>query len=295
MLDDRDYMRQPEAPFRQRPPRQFAAPNFLALIIAVNVAVYLFGSLGLGNLGDRLSLISVQIGLVDGLPTVVGGVRGGEWYRLLGYMFLHGDFWHIMFNMWGLYLFGSLLEKQLGSYRFLLLYLISGLAGAGFWLLTNWTSSVPCIGASGALFGVIIGAAMLFPELQIMLMFPPIPMKLRTFAVVYAALEIFMEFSGAEGGIAHIVHLGGFVGGYLYLRWACARDLVWDPLAFFTRRHGLYDVRGDRAGWSITPPAVSQSELDRLLDKISSSGINALTEEELETLRRAREAMRQER
>jgi membrane associated rhomboid family serine protease len=218
-------------------------------------------------------------------------VRAGEWYRLLGHMFLHGGFWHLAFNMWGLYLFGSLLEKRIGSYQFVLLYLISGLAGAGFWLLANWNSDIPCIGASGALFGVLVGAALFFPDLQLMLLFPPIPMKLRTFAIVYALLEIFLEFSGGAGGIAHIVHLGGFVGGYVFLRVTHGADLAWDPLAFLGgRRRGLYDV----GGTVFSPPEVSQDELDRLLDKISSQGINALSEEEMATLRRAREAMRRQ-
>jgi len=276
MLNDRDYMRHGEAPFRQRPPRRAAMPSFLVMLIILNVVMF-FLSRHDPELFGRLALISPA-------------VREGQAYRLIGSMFLHGDFWHLAFNMWGLYLFGSLLEKRIGSARLMMLYLISGLVGAGFWLAANWDSPVACIGASGALFGVIIGAAMFFPDLQIMLLFPPIPMRLRTFAIVYALLEVFMEFSKIEGGIAHIVHLGGFVGGYLYLKATASRELAWDPLG--RRRAGLYDVRGDQPGWSMTAPEVSQRELDRILDKISSEGVNALSEEEMETLRRAREAMR---
>ncbi len=277
MLNDRDYMRYSEAPFRQRPPRRAAMPSFLVMLIILNVVMF-FLSRHDPSLFERLALISPA-------------VRQGQAYRLIGSMFLHGDFWHLAFNMWGLYLFGSLLEKRIGSARFMMLYLISGLVGAGFWLLANWNSPVACIGASGALFGVIVGAAMFFPDIQIMLLFPPIPMKLRTFAIVYALLEVFMEFSKLEGGVAYIVHLGGFVGGYLYLKATSGRELAWDPLR--RRRAGLYDVRSNEPGWSMTTPEVSQRELDRILDKISSAGVNALSEEEMDTLRRAREAMRQ--
>jgi membrane associated rhomboid family serine protease len=280
MLNDRDYMRYQEAPFRQRPPRRMAMPSFLFLIIGLNVAMY-FLAPGTSVLGDKLALVSLA-------------VRDGQVYRLISSMFVHGNFWHLFFNMWGLYLFGSLLEKRIGSSRFVMLYFISGLLGGGFWLLANWNSPVGCIGASGALFGVIVGAAMFFPDIQIMLMFPPIPMKLRTFAIVYAAAEVFLEMSkiGEGYNIAHIVHLGGFVGGYLYLVMTARKEIAWDPFGLAFCRRGLYDVRGDNPGFTLHRPEVSQGELDRILDKISTKGVNALSEEEMETLRRAREEMR---
>ena len=115
MLNDRDYMRYPEAPFRQRPPRRIAMPSFLLLIIGLNVAMF-FLAPGQSVLGGKLALVSIGQE-IDGEVHAIGpeaeargrmvGVRAGEVYRLISSMFVHGALWHLLFNMWGLYLFGA--------------------------------------------------------------------------------------------------------------------------------------------------------------------------------------------
>jgi len=198
-------------------------------------------------------------------------------------------------NMWGVYIFGQAVEAKIGKWKFLALYFTSGIVGSIIWILTNWGSSQGCIGASGAVFGISVAAMMLFPDVRVMLIFPPIPMKLKTFVIVYIMAEIFMELSGAAYQIAHIVHLGGALGGFLFMRYACARDVVWDIIPRLGG--GKYrDPYAPPSGWGFTggsgdEPRISQRELDRILDKISIEGINSLTEEELDTLRKAREQM----
>ncbi|MFA6292577.1 MAG: rhomboid family intramembrane serine protease, partial [Victivallales bacterium] len=237
--------------------------------------------------------------VTQSLALISTDVRNGEIYRLFTYMFVHGGFAHIFFNMWGLYIFGSLLEARIGAARFFNLYVISGLCGAGLWMLSNWSSAIPCIGASGAVFGIIIATAMFYPDMRIMLLIPPIPMKLKTFAIVFAILEVFFELSGTQSGVAHLAHLGGFLGGYLYIRFLYKNE-IWDIFSFLKSRKarqagGLYSMNNPPPGWNVTDKGkVTQAELDRILDKMSLGGINSLTEEEMETLRKAREQMRSE-
>lgn len=283
MLNDRDYMKYREAPFRSGPKQRGTGPSVVGIIIIINVIVFILQMTNYGFFISRFALITPK-------------VLSGQVWRVVTCMFLHGGFMHILFNMWGVFLFGRMIEQQIGKSRFLMLYFISGILGSGIWILTN-SSSIPCLGASGAVFGLAIGAAMLFPDLRIMLLFPPIPMKLKTFAVVYILIEVFMEFSKVDGGggIAHIVHLGGALGGYIYLKIACSKEIKWDFLPSFKgKRSSAYKAP---SGWSVTKDPelgdrISQRELDRLLDKISETGINSLTPEEEETLRRAREQMK---
>jgi hypothetical protein len=170
-------------------------------------------------------------------------------------------------------------------------------------MATNWSSPIGCIGASGALFGVIITTAMFFPDVRIMLLIPPIPLKLKTFAFVYIIIEIFMETSkfdrgGVFGNVAHIVHLGGALGGYLYIKLLFSKEIIWDIFPLSKNKHPSCKVP---SGWSIdknplssgSGSFISQKRLDQLLDKISNSGINSLSNDEMDDLRKAREEMQQ--
>jgi membrane associated rhomboid family serine protease len=288
MLSDRDYMREDNR--GRGGMRNAAAPSghgisAVATLIIINVIVFMLESLNPGLL-NRFSLIS---------PAVL---RGSEYFRLVTYMFLHGGFMHIFFNMYALYLFGTILESKIGKKSFYIMYFISGITGGLLWILVNPNYPVPCIGASGSMFGVIIASAMFVPDAQFMMLIPPVPLKLKTLAVVYILLELFMfEFSGSFrsifSNIAHIVHLGGAAGGYLYIKIVFRDKIQWDILPFGnSKRRNTYSSSVSTSGWSVSGDGVSQAELDRLLDKISVSGINSLTEDELATLRNAREKMK---
>ncbi|MEW6706804.1 MAG: rhomboid family intramembrane serine protease [Pseudomonadota bacterium] len=162
--------------------------------------------------------------LLDLLP--IGGwlalwpVNSGRFmpWQPITYAFLHGDFLHLFFNMFGLWMFGGELERLWGGRRYIQYLVASVLAAAviqlGFTLIVG--SLVPTVGASGALFGLLLAFGMLFPNRTIMPLFPPIPMKARTFVIVFGALELFLGLSG-RSGIAHFAHLGGMLGGYLMI------------------------------------------------------------------------------
>lgn len=141
-------------------------------------------------------------------------------WQLVSYAFLHGDMLHLFFNMLGLWMFGAELERLWGQPRFMQFLLASVLVAALCQLLiTALTGSgVPTVGASGGLFGLLLAFGMLFPNRVIMPLFPPIPMKARTFVMVFGGLELLMGLSG-RSGVAHFAHLGGMLGGWLIIRY----------------------------------------------------------------------------
>jgi membrane associated rhomboid family serine protease len=149
-------------------------------------------------------------------------------WQVVSYAFLHGSFGHLFFNMLGLWMFGSELERLWGGRRYGQFLLAGVLAAAVSQILVTMLtgSRVPTVGASGALFALLLAFGMLFPNRIIMPLFPPIPMKARTFVMVFGGIELLLgsglidALTGLGGGnIAHFAHLGGMVGGWLMIRY----------------------------------------------------------------------------
>jgi membrane associated rhomboid family serine protease len=147
-------------------------------------------------------------------------------FQIITYMFTHFDVSHILFNMMSLFFLGPMVEATLGHKRFLALYLISGLVGLAahffVWYLPFLTGSGPepvfsVLGASGAVFGVTIAFATLYPDRQLMLLFPPIPIKAWLMAVILVGIGLYQGITGG-GNIAHFAHLGGALAGFLLAR-----------------------------------------------------------------------------
>jgi membrane associated rhomboid family serine protease len=149
----------------------------------------------------------------------LGSGQFGPW-QLLTYAFLHdrANFLHLFFNMLALWMFGSELERLWGQRRFIHMLLASVIAAGLVQLLFNFVvvSHSPMVGASGAVFGLLLCYGVLFPNRTIMPLFPPIPMKARTFVIVFGALELFLGVYG-DTGVAHFAHLGGMLGAWLML------------------------------------------------------------------------------
>jgi membrane associated rhomboid family serine protease len=146
-------------------------------------------------------------------------------WQPLSYAFLHGDVWHLFFNMLGLWMFGSELERVWGSKRYAHLLIASTLTAAAAQLIFTLLigSHSPTVGASGALFGLLLSFGMIFPDRIIMPLFPPIPMKAKYFVALFGGLELFLGLMGASG-IAHFAHLGGMLGAWLMMNyWRGAR------------------------------------------------------------------------
>lgn len=196
-------------------------------------------------------------------------------WTIITYMFLHANFWHLFFNMLGLYFFGPRLEMEIGSKHFFWLYLVSGLMGAALsFLFTPYTSIV---GASGAIFGILYGFAHFWPREQIYI-WGILPVEARWLVVGMTALALFGGFGGGGGGVAHFAHLGGFVGGFAYLRWLRSKR---------TAQRSRLEPRSpapsasDLKRWSRIQRdrlhEVNRAELDRIMAKLSSTGPQSLT------------------
>ena len=154
-------------------------------------------------------------------------IRTGLFYpwQLITYAFLHGGLLHLFFNMLGLWMFGAELERVWGSKRYTQILVASTLSAALVQLLVTWMmgSMSPTIGASGALYGLLLSFGMLFPDRIIVPLIPPIPMKAKYFVAIFGALELFWGYNNRDG-VAHFAHLGGMLGAYLLIRyWRMSR------------------------------------------------------------------------
>jgi membrane associated rhomboid family serine protease len=167
------------------------------------VVVFLLQSLGV----DGLAFFALW-------PVGSGGFMP---WQVITYAFLHGGLSHLVFNMFGLFMFGAELERVWGSKRLLVFYFASVIVAALTQLLVAaWSGSPnPTVGASGGLFGLLVGFAMLFPHRRIVPLIPPIPMP----AWLYGVIELFLGVTGSMSGVAHFAHLGGILGGWLTLRY----------------------------------------------------------------------------
>lgn len=302
-------------------------PTVTRSLLIANVVVFLATML--------LSYVGLDLNRVLGLHFILA--PNFQAYQLLTYMFAHGGWSHIFFNMFALWMFGGIVERTWGPRKFLFYYMVCGI-GAGLFqelaqlgefyyiasnnlanfnisqtmlvaeanasMLNSWTT----VGASGAIYGILLAFGMLYPEER---MFPlPVPIKAKWFVVGYAAIELFMAFSTANDGVAHIAHLGGMVFGFFLIRY-------WrrHPSIGYGRRGGQQFFDSLRSSWerrtnkhangfnSSTHQSNSsantrnesdwdynarrkaqQEEVDRILDKIRRSGYDSLTREEKQRL-----------
>ncbi len=138
-------------------------------------------------------------------------------YQLITHMFMHANLMHIFFNMFGLVMFGRIIESVWGSKKMFILYFVSGLGAAGLQLLVYYLTHIQAamLGASGALFGLLAAFALLFPNVELMLIFLPIPVKAKYFVPAFAILSLFLGVASFKGdNIAHFAHLGGAIFGF---------------------------------------------------------------------------------
>lgn len=228
----------------------------------------------------RLDLIQLHyyFGLV---PAMVWG-KFFLW-QLVSYMFLHGGLWHIVMNMFILWMFGAELERTWGTREFARFYFTAGI-GAGiinvaFAALRPSTAYVPIIGASGAIYGILVAYAMLFPERYVYVYFL-IPVKVKYLVIFLVALEFFSTYQA--DGVAHFAHLGGALVGFLYLRYQWRwRMRRWSPAEVYRRFKSRSLARKSEESLKI------MDEVDSILDKINQVGYDNLTKREKRILEKA--------
>jgi membrane associated rhomboid family serine protease len=156
------------------------------------------------------------------MPEVDASAPHFQLYQLLTYSFLHGGILHLLLNMYALWLFGTQMENVWGSRAFVIYYFVCVVGAAVVQLLVASLSGgyYPTIGASGGVFGVLLGFGMRFPNQILVLVFPPVPLKAKWFVTIYAAIELWAGVTNSEAGVAHFAHLGGmFFGLLLILFW----------------------------------------------------------------------------
>lgn len=211
----------------------------------------------------------------------------GELWRLFTYQFLHANLGHILFNMIALWFFGPVVEERFGHLRFLLYYLFCGVAAALFSSLLGYLGFfdpewrfIPMVGASGSIYGIMAACAVLFPHARVQLLFPPVNLSVRQFALVVlgiACAVVIFQWNNAGGEAGH---LGGMFAGFILTLLILLKERLSSP----GRQSASYN-RPSRP--SDRTPYPTESEVNEVMDKISRSGLSSLTEEEREILKRA--------
>jgi len=188
-----------------RRPFNYSYSNVTFLLIGINILVY-FANMILPDTRVYMAMV----------PALV--ITKHTYWQFFTYMFVHGNMSHILFNMLGLFFFGASVERRMGSREFLLFYLLTGaLAGLFSFVVYYFTASyyVILLGASGAVYAVLLAYAVYYPDSRIFI-FGLIPVKASVMVIAYTVIELFSQFSGAGGGVAHLTHLAGFAFAFLY-------------------------------------------------------------------------------
>lgn len=249
-------------------------PPAIKWLMIANVAAFL---------GPRVFYLNLE--LIHSIFGLVPAFVFGKFFiwQPLTYMFLHGGTWHLVMNMFILWMFGAELERYWGSKEFLKFYFVTGI-GAGiinliFGIFNPATSVVPVIGASGAIYGIMVAYAMLFPERYVYLYFL-IPVKVKFLVVFLVVIEFILTYRA--DGIAHFAHLGGALFGFLYLkqnwRWKLRK---WSPDEIIRRVREARESRKNQEDIEI------MEEVDKILDKINRVGYENLTKREKKILDKA--------
>lgn len=272
-------------------------PGVKALLIA-NAVVFVLQTLTGGGLSGRPGFMTQYLAFIP-----QDAIVGLQVWRFFTYMFLHGGLFHIGINMFLLWMFGSQIEARWGMRSFILYYLVCGLGGAvtyGIFNLVGFDSFIPMLGASGAIFGLLLAYGMIFPDSVILVMMI-FPMKAKYAVILFGLIELWSMAGNSSGGIAHLAHLGGMVTGFIFLKVTMPgigqgiKSPIGDLGGAWRRYRTKQNMRvvrpeGESKGGNGRGPAVKspeQTKIDGILDKISREGLDSLTDEEQDILRRA--------
>lgn len=199
-----------------------SAPRITRNLIIINIIVFIAT-----YLGERV-LHNDVFGRLFALYPVAS-----PYFRIwqpVTYMFMHGGIWHILFNMYTLYIFGSVVERMIGERKFLIFYFICGLGAAATQLgVQSLQGSFACtVGASGAIYGLLIAYAMLFPQSKLTLIFPPVTLSAKWMVIVFVVIEIMTSLGPLDDGVAHLAHLGGMLFGWLLIKYWKSKGTLFD-------------------------------------------------------------------
>ena len=214
-------------------------------------------------------LLSQKLIALFGLVPVM--VWKGAAWQPITYMFLHGGIGHLLFNMLVLWMFGSALESDWGWKRFLNYYFLCGIGAGMLNTLLTPSSAIPIVGSSGAVYGLLLAFGALYPN-QMIYFLGIFPLRAKYFVIIIGALELMTSFGSSQGGVAHIVHLGGMGFGLVYLKWRDWRSAL-SARQREKRRERHLSVVYDRS----KELHKVQAELDAILDRAAKHGIESLS------------------
>jgi membrane associated rhomboid family serine protease len=266
--------------FRHDPIDFSAMPPAIKGLIIANVAGFIVAKLvGASVINDMFGLVPQHL------------VFDRYVWQPITYLFIHGNIWHLIFNLFALWMFGMPVEAQWGESEFLKYYFLCGLGAALTSTALGVHSTVPVIGASGPVYGLLVAFAMLYPDAVVYLYFL-IPVKAAHMAILFGALEFFAGATGATPGIARFAHLGGMVTGYLYIRWWWVWKINAKSLAKGIMHRDVEEVpvrpQAKRTARMVMNDGNTDpmADVDRILDKILASGLESLTDDERELMKR---------
>lgn len=255
-------------------------------LLIANLAIYFLDTFLKGNSPDGPLRIF-------GVFTIQEAVFEFKVWKFVTFQFLHGSLGHVLFNCVGLFFFGPWLERWWGAKKFVIFYLLCGAAGAVFFTLLTLPGLLPgstlqtgLVGASAGLYGILIGVAIIAPNLRVALFFPPIELTMRQLAIALLVIStgsILLRFGGNIGGEAG--HLGGAILGFILVRYP---ELLGHPEQRITSRPPPTSPRPLPKLRPRSEAEIQQdSAVDVILDKISREGFQSLTQEEREFLQNA--------
>ena len=255
-------------------------------------------SMGRSGITDMVKNLLIANGVVYMLQLVVGPrmilafglIPRWIWSRffiwqLVSYMFLHGGFFHLVINMYALWVFGGEIERMWGPRAFLRYYFITGIGAGVIHTLITPLSTIPTIGASGAVLGVLTAFAVMFPDREITLLLffiLPVRMRARTLAFLFVGMSLFSGVMGSADGVAHFAHLGGMLVGYLYMKQDWKIESLKRRFGDWMRKRRMKVHRQKEEDLEKLKRLV-----DQVLDKANEVGMENLTRDEKLLLRRA--------
>jgi membrane associated rhomboid family serine protease len=288
MLEDRDYMRQPA---------YLPRLSLTVVLLVVNAIVFLIECFALGS-PPRFSPGNYFALSVEGL-------KHGFVWQLLTYQFMHANLWHILVNSWAIYLFGREIEETLGPRKFLVLFLAGGVVGGIFQVIAAllWPGYFggPVVGASAGGFALMAAYAVLFPERELTLLFPPVTFHAKTMLIFSAVLAV----AGIVFPVDHVAnaaHLGGMLMGVVFIRqfiqgrwmqsgFPSGGAVPGEFITGWVGKSSLWRSAANKPDEDLSTDEFVKSEVDPILDKISKRGIQSLTERERQILEKARSRM----
>ena len=254
--------------FRQNP---LLLPNGVKLLLIINIAVFI-----LMELSGQKNILFQMFGLI---PHAV--LQEYKLWQMFTYLFIHGGFIHILFNMFILWMFGKDLEVDWSKNEFLIFYFVCGIGSGLISVLASMNSFVPIVGASGAIYGVLVAYGFTYPNKMVYL-YGVFPLKVKYMVLGLGVIAFFASLSASQSNVSHITHLSGMIIGIIYILF----NFKWKNFHLWYIKMRLKSIQNKQNGNEDEETSIKM-QVDKILDKLNDQGWDSLTSKEEEFLTRA--------